>query len=712
MGRALADDPAMRPGNGGSWLAALRAARLSVERTRRVRRVAGVAAAFLVLGMAVAAFATWRVWERQIPGGRPTVAVADFANETGDGELAGLSGLLTTSLEQGTQLRVLTRSRMLDVLRQLGKGAVDQIDETLAREVGRAAGAQVLLLASVRKLGESYVVEMRALDPLHDEYAFTVIERATGKEGIFDLVDRLGAATRRRLGDGGGTSPAPRKVASITTTNVKAWELLSRSRQALDGGRLDEAHRLAQGALEADPEFALARYQVAVVSTWGEDYMESRHSAPRDHVLAAERFADHLPEKERLSLKAMSAEVRSDWEEATRFRDQLVNDFPLDKEAVYWAGRARLEYGDVGASIPYLQRALQLDPFFSLAVDRLVAAFDASGRAAGNVDWLREQARKVREGFALRAVGRGLLAAGREQEALDVYRRAAAADGAPWPPADHVSYMAFDGRAAEAEGAARRSLAALTPGADVAEARPVRALRIALSNALLAQGRFAEYRAAVVDTFPDVSRDPMVRQWLGALARDRGSIRAATDDLDRAGALDMPLWGFGAAVNAAQAGEVSLAGPIARRVLASPRVGSLMPEWRRILGAVSSWERGFAAEAERELDAVGSHEFVGARYAAWLVLGELRRSRGDCGPAVAALEQARGVAWSGFLQERYGSHAGVLHSLAACYEKMGDLPKARERNDEMLRLWARADPDLPLLLEAKAMRERLVAAGR
>ena len=69
----------------------------------------------------MAGVATWRIWERRIPGGRPTVAVADFANETGDPELDSVSGLLITSLEQGSQLRVLTRGRMLDVLMQLGK---------------------------------------------------------------------------------------------------------------------------------------------------------------------------------------------------------------------------------------------------------------------------------------------------------------------------------------------------------------------------------------------------------------------------------------------------------------------------------------------------------------------------------------------------------------------------------------------------------------
>ncbi len=140
------------------------------------------------MGLAVAGLATWRIWERQIPGGRPTVAVADFANETGEKELDSISGLLITSLEQGTQLRVLTRGRMVDVLKQLGKGAVERIDEPLAREVGRETRAQALLLASIRKLGDAYVVEMRALDPLHDEYIFTVSDRATGKGAVFDLV--------------------------------------------------------------------------------------------------------------------------------------------------------------------------------------------------------------------------------------------------------------------------------------------------------------------------------------------------------------------------------------------------------------------------------------------------------------------------------------------------------------------------------------------
>ena len=197
VGAALSEDPAARPKDGGSWLSELRSARLLVDRPRRLRRLA-------LRRNRVPPARPRRRRPRHLArsgSGRSPAAAPPSPSPTsrtrpGDSELDAISGLLITSLEQGTQLRVLTRGRMLDVLKQLGKGDVERIDETLAREVGGQARANALLLASIRKLGDAYVVEMRALDPLHDEYVFTVSDRAAGKAAVFDLVDRLGAATR------------------------------------------------------------------------------------------------------------------------------------------------------------------------------------------------------------------------------------------------------------------------------------------------------------------------------------------------------------------------------------------------------------------------------------------------------------------------------------------------------------------------------------
>ncbi len=50
-----------------------------------------------------------------------------------------------------------------------------------------------------------------------------------------------------------------------------------------------------------------------------------------------------------------------------------------------------------------------------------------------------------------------------------------------------------------------------------------------------------------------------------------------------------------------------------------------------------------------------------------------------------------------------------MHALALAHERTGDLARARERNQELLRLWRRADPDLPLLREARALEARLAS---
>jgi hypothetical protein len=113
------------------------------------------------------------------PDGRISVAVADFANETRDPDLDGLSVLLTASLEQSKTLRIVTRGALADALRRLGQFSLDRIDETLARKAGVEAGVRTLVLASVRKLDEVYAVEIRAVDPQRDEYLFTISDRTS-----------------------------------------------------------------------------------------------------------------------------------------------------------------------------------------------------------------------------------------------------------------------------------------------------------------------------------------------------------------------------------------------------------------------------------------------------------------------------------------------------------------------------------------------------
>ena len=707
MGAALSEDPATRPRDGKAWLSVLRSARLLVDRPRRARRIAVLAGVGVIVGLTVAGLATWRVWERQIPGGRPTVAVADFVNETGEKELDSISGLLITSLEQGTQLRVLTRGRMFDVLRQLGKDKVERIDEPLAREVGRETRVQALLLASIRRLGDSYVVDMRALDPLHDEYIFTISDRASGMAAVFDLVDRLGATTRRRLGATEGAAPSrSRKVATITTRNVRAWDFLSRARIAFEQARLGEAEGLVEAALQEDPDFALAHYQYAIMQGYDREWpREGQHA----HLEAAERLSDRLPEKERLALLAIRAQASQRWEEARRLRDEAVEAFPLDKEVQYFAGNVRYHTGAKAEAIPFFRQALRLDPAYRPAAMKLAAALLELGRVDEELAWLRDQAPLARSPEELRVLARAFLSAGLEEEAVPLLRRSVEQGGGMWPPPPLLNYLSFTGRAPEAERAAREVLARIP--AEPARDRPtvVHSYRYQLAEALGAQGRFRESGQVGDLIDPRPYGNLVRRQWVAAAGQDFPGLRSATQALERLeGFRDVPPQ---AAMIAAEAGRLDIAGPIARRILEGGTGADPIPAEQAFLNAIWDASEGSGEGVPGRVAAAAEVPEIAWRFPGQLVLGHFLRARGDCAAAIVAYERARGFKWHPLLGDRNAFLPLLLHSLASCYEKLGDLANARARNDEMLRLWARADPDLPLLLEAKAMRARL-PAGR
>jgi tetratricopeptide (TPR) repeat protein/TolB-like protein len=710
MAAALSEDPAARPKDGKAWLSELRSARLLLDRPRRARRVAILGGVGLVLGLAVAGFATWRIWERQIPGGRVTVAVADFVNETGEKELDGLSGLLITSLEQSSALRVLTRSRMFDVLKQLGKGDAERIDETLAREVGRHSRVRALLLASVRKTGDAYLVEMRALDPLLDEYVFTVKDRAASRREVLDLVDRLGTTTRTKLGDSKTKDRPQPQVASMTTTNLKAWNLISQSRRAIDLVKFEEAYGLAEAALAEDPASPLAKYQMYQAT----GARRRRPGWDKKATLAkaraeAEAVADLLPEKERLIFTLDRAFEDRRPELLDPLCEQMTSAYPLDKEILFNCGGARFAYfyADKERTVDYLVRAIQLDPSYDLAVLMLARVLATLGGAEQYLDLLRERAASANEVELMTILGRTLFSAGAEQDARALFQRLQEKRGRPYTSPDVALYLTHIGRPAEAEVILHVCLASVD---DLPEPERNGERQFCTSihvEALSAQGKRSDALAILEgwSALPAPDRAVM-RIYVHAAAGATDQAKAVARDLGSLGVYDDPELGRWAANTLVESGLPAEAAPIYAQARKSTFWEQMHHSDRVYSDALASVADG-APDAEAQVRAQVDHPHLGTQFDALLVLATMLRGRGACPEVVTLLEKARSLPSSIVVQMRGFRQPRLIHWLAECHEKLGDLSKARERNDEFLRLWSDADPDLPLLAEAKALQARL-----
>ena len=173
---------------------------------------------------------------------------------------------------------------------------------------------------------------------------------------------------------------------------------------------------------------------------------------------------------------------------------------------------------------------------------------------------------------------------------------------------------------------------------------------------------------------------------------------------------------LGAATSAAVAGDIADATALLERARARAPTGrDVYREPRARRRGPVAWRAGRSRTRRACCSALArARRRWTARY-----LGGLAARRG---PRLGGAEDADGRA---ALERRPRRSAGRGPStprpwfdprryllLAGAYERTGDGPKALERVDELLQLWQRADPDLPRLAEAKALKKRLAPKTR
>jgi tetratricopeptide (TPR) repeat protein len=315
------------------------------------------------------------------------VLVADIDNQTGDAELDGLSSLLTTSLQQWSGSRVLTRDRLLG-LAPGAPGAPGKVDrntvlvggDALRAKVGHGANAPeiVALLSFVDRSVDGYRAHVEAIDVPSPagKKKFVVDDSVRSKDDLARLVDRLSEAIHQQLGPLGslGARAPAKPIGPQTTENIEAHRHYFSGVLCADlpAHGLDCAPEFRR-ALEVDPNFALAAYEEAIWLSWNGGSLAEQHAM----IDRAERLADRVPEKEKTLIRAWSAHLDGDDERAIQLLDQVTKSWPEDKRAFYQAGDIYRHRDEFQRSIPYFEKAIELDPDFPWAVGDLARVLGA-----------------------------------------------------------------------------------------------------------------------------------------------------------------------------------------------------------------------------------------------------------------------------------------------------------------------------------------------
>jgi len=317
-------------------------------------------------------------------GERLPIAVADFVNQTKEEELDGLSGMLITSMEQSKRLAVVTRSRMFDILKMMGREETERIDEQLGKEICRQANIGALVTASIRKFGKLYTIDLKVVDPLKNEYIFTAKEEAEGQESIPSMLDKLSEKTRIGLKEKvSEVTAAQKQIASVTTTNLEAYKHYFEGEQLINRLKMDDAEKALRKAVDLDSTFGLAWYRLAYVLNWSRGDGGSRANQALDK---ATLLMDRMPDREQYLIRALKAEQGEGFARGVQILREMEKLYPDDKEMMYNIGDWSYHARDLTTAATYLEKVLQADPSFERALQHLVWTYRDQGRYEKGLD--------------------------------------------------------------------------------------------------------------------------------------------------------------------------------------------------------------------------------------------------------------------------------------------------------------------------------------
>jgi tetratricopeptide (TPR) repeat protein len=191
---------------------------------------------------------------------KDTIVLADFTNTTGDPVFDGaLRQGLAVQLEQSPFLSLISDERIQQTLRLMGQPADAHLTPDLANQICQRNESTAVLDGSIASLGNQYVLGLRAKNCHTGDVLAEEQVQAARKEDVLNALSQIASTFRTRIGESLATvEKHATPLAEATTPSLEALKAYSLGLAQFSRGDPTSAIPLLQHAIELDPEFASA----------------------------------------------------------------------------------------------------------------------------------------------------------------------------------------------------------------------------------------------------------------------------------------------------------------------------------------------------------------------------------------------------------------------------------------------------------------------
>jgi eukaryotic-like serine/threonine-protein kinase len=596
-----------------------------------------------------------------------SVVLAEFNNTTGDAVFDGtLRQGLSIQLEQSPFLSLVSEQQIQQTLQMMGMKPDAKLTSEISRELCQRIGSMAVLEGSIAQVGTRYLLTLKAIECMSGKSLASTEAQASDKDHVLDALGKTASAIRNKLGESIATvQKFDMPLAEATTPSLEALQAYSRGRIIDNIGDSDPVPQF-QRAIELDPNFAIA-YANLGFFTGRVDYLQKAYA-----------LRDRVSEREKFYIEAHYFDTAlGNLEKAQKVYELWAQIYPRD-----WLAPSNLAryifplLGEYDRALDESRQFIGISPDHPFAYECLLVSYMYLNRF--------EEARKIaKEAKAKNLDSRSTLylyplaflqndAAGMEQ----VMRWGKGDVGVEWRGEARVEdvLLSFQSNTAAYTGQLERarefSRRAVTAAARVGEKR----------NAASYETQ-AALREALFGNVAEARRGAMSALGLSTDRYEQGGVAVA----------------------------LALAGNAARAQAVADDLGKRFPEdtivqfnYLPTVYSQIALSRNDVSKAVKVLQAAATYELgdVGdtALYPVF-VHGEAYLAAHDGTDAAAEFQKIidhRGIV----VNEPIGALAHL--GLARAYVLQGETAKAKAAYEDFLTLWKDADPDIPILKQAKA----------
>ncbi len=344
---------------------------------RRAKFYRPAAAIVLVAAALVAGVAYYSRHSKRLTD-KDTVVLADFSNSTGDAIFDDtLKTALSVALNQSPFLNVLSDNKVADTLQQMTRPAGTKLTPDLARELCQRAGSKAYIAGSIGSLGSEYVLGLKAVNCQTGDTLAQQQVTAPAKEKVLDVLG--GAVSRLRSQMGESLATVQRfdvPLEQATTSSLEALKAYSLGEKADREKGPGAALPYNQRAIQLDPNFAMGYLAVG-----GEYFSLAEPGRASEYFTKAFQLRDHASEREKLALAAnYYLNVTGELDKAAQAYQEEIESYPQKSAAYLNLGVVYAEQGQHEKSAELTRQGLRLDPANVALYDNLANSYLALQR--------------------------------------------------------------------------------------------------------------------------------------------------------------------------------------------------------------------------------------------------------------------------------------------------------------------------------------------